>query len=65
MSNQKIVVWGEKGASSFDKSRHASKVLFSAHPPLKNNLTFAEISAVVEDILKEVTFCQSYFSLIS
>jgi hypothetical protein len=54
MSNQKIVVWGEKGASSFDKSKHATKVLFSAHPPLKNNLTFSEISAVVEEVTKEV-----------
>jgi ATP synthase F1 gamma subunit len=53
MSNQKVVVWGEKGASAFEKSKHSAKVLFSAHPPIKNNLTFTEISAVVSEILKE------------
>lgn len=56
MSNQKVVVWGEKGASSFEKSKHAQKVLFSAHPPLKNNLTFMEISAVVSEVLKDGQF---------
>eukprot|EP01127_Copromyxa_protea_P009278 TRINITY_DN216_c0_g1_i1.p1 TRINITY_DN216_c0_g1~~TRINITY_DN216_c0_g1_i1.p1 ORF type:complete len:317 (+),score=96.46 TRINITY_DN216_c0_g1_i1:34-984(+) len=53
MSNQKIIVWGEKGASSFEKSKHASKVIFSAHPPLKNVLTMAEISAVTSKIVTQ------------
>jgi len=53
MDNQKIVLWGEKGASAFEKSKHSSKVLFSAHPSLKTPVTFAEASGVVDEMLTE------------
>jgi len=53
LDNQKIVLWGEKGASAFEKSKHAGKVLFSAHPSVKNPVTFSEASFVVGEILNE------------
>lgn len=53
LHNQKIVLWGEKGASAFEKSKHSARVLLSAHPSIKYPLTFAEASAVVAEILNE------------
>jgi len=53
LNKQKVVVWGEKGTSAFEKSKHASKVLFSAHPAGKNPLTWAEATAVSAAMLEE------------
>jgi ATP synthase F1 gamma subunit len=53
LENQRIVLWGEKGASAFEKSKHASKVIFSAHPSVKHPVTFSETSAVVGEMLNE------------
>jgi len=53
LKNQKIVLWGEKGASAWEKSKHAAKVVFSAHPALKTPLTFSEASGVAGEILNE------------
>jgi len=53
LSNQKVVLWGEKGFSAFEKSRHSGRVIFSAHPPAKTPVTFAEASAVVSEFLNE------------
>jgi len=53
MHNQRVVLWGEKGAPAFEKSKHSGKVVFSAHPSLKTTLTFAEVSGVVDECLNE------------
>jgi len=51
MSNQTVVIWGEKGAAGFEKSKHKSKVKMSAHPNLKTPLSYLEISSFVSKIL--------------
>jgi F-type H+-transporting ATPase subunit gamma len=53
LRNETVVVFGEKGCGSFSNGRHAQKVAFSAHPSLKSNLSFIEISAVVSRALAE------------
>jgi len=52
LGNQTVVVWGEKGASGFEKSKHKSKVQMSAHPNLKSPLSFLEVSSYVTKILE-------------
>jgi len=52
MSNQTVVIWGEKGAAGFEKSKHKSKVKISAHPNLKTPLSYLEISSFVSKILE-------------
>jgi len=52
LDGQSIVVWGEKGASGFEKSKHKNKVLFSAHPNMKTPLTFLEVSQLVSKVMQ-------------
>jgi len=53
LDGQNVIVWGEKGCSGFEKSKHKSKVLMSAHPSLKKTLNFLEISNFVLKVQKE------------
>eukprot|EP01126_Amoeba_proteus_P015714 TRINITY_DN170_c0_g2_i4.p1 TRINITY_DN170_c0_g2~~TRINITY_DN170_c0_g2_i4.p1 ORF type:complete len:215 (+),score=19.38 TRINITY_DN170_c0_g2_i4:52-645(+) len=53
VSNQKFVLWGEKGVAAFAKSKLATKVLFSAHPPTRFPLTYGDTAAVSQMVLKE------------
>jgi ATP synthase F1 gamma subunit len=53
LSNQHVVVWGEKGSSGFEKSKHQGKVLFSAHPNIKTPLSFLEVTNMVTKILEK------------
>jgi len=53
LSNQKLFLWGEKGASALEKSRHSGKVVLSAHPSVRFPVTFAEVSGLVSEILNE------------
>jgi len=53
LSNQRVVVWGEKGVSAFEKSRNKTRVLFSAHPAIKLPVTFADVATVSGEIMKE------------
>jgi len=52
LSNQTVVIWGEKGSAGFDKSKHKGKVVVSAHPNLKSPISYLEISSYVAKILK-------------
>jgi len=53
LSNQNIIVWGEKGVSGFEKSKHKSKVVFSCHPNLKTPLSFLEVTNFVSKVLEK------------
>jgi len=50
MSNQNVVLWGEKGVAGFEKSKHKSKVAFSFHPNTKTPLSFNQVSSFVQKI---------------
>jgi F0F1-type ATP synthase gamma subunit len=54
LENQAVVVWGEKGCAGFEKSKHKSKVLMSAHPNLKSPLSFLEITQLVSKVMAQV-----------
>eukprot|EP01123_Difflugia_compressa_P010646 TRINITY_DN3949_c0_g1_i1.p1 TRINITY_DN3949_c0_g1~~TRINITY_DN3949_c0_g1_i1.p1 ORF type:complete len:310 (-),score=51.64 TRINITY_DN3949_c0_g1_i1:123-1052(-) len=53
LSNQSIVVWGDKGCGAFERSVYRLSIPFSAHPNQKTPLSFIEVSTVVERLLKE------------
>lgn len=52
MSNQNVVVFGEKGCAGFEKSKHKAKVVFSAHPNIKTPISFVEVTNLVSKILE-------------
>lgn len=52
LSSQPIVVWGDKGCGAFERSPFKLNVAFSAHPNQKTGVSFFEVSAVVERLLK-------------
>jgi len=51
LGNTDVVVFGEKGCGAFTNGRHKHKVAFSAHPSLKQALSYGEISTVVSKAL--------------
>jgi len=53
LQNQNVVIWGEKGCAGFEKSKHKSKVIFSAHPNIKTPLSFIEVSNLVSKVLEK------------
>lgn len=53
LSNQNVVVWGEKGCAGFEKSKHKSKVVLSAHPNIKTPLSFLEVTNLVQKVLEK------------
>lgn len=52
LDGQEVVLFGEKGCAGFEKSKHKSKVLFSAHPNIKTPLSFVEVTNLVSRILE-------------
>lgn len=56
LSNQNVVVWGEKGCAGFEKSKHKSKVVLSAHPNIKTPLSFLEVTNLVQKVLEKVNY---------
>lgn len=65
LSNQNVVVWGEKGCAGFEKSKHKSKVVLSAHPNIKTPLSFLEVTNLVQKVLEKVyhSFIHFFFFL--
>lgn len=56
LSNSTVIVFGEKGTGAFSQGRYAKKVPFSAHPSLKTNLSFGELTSVVSRAMAEENF---------
>jgi len=52
LSNQNVIVWGEKGCAGFEKSKHKAKVVLSAHPNIKTPLSFLEVTNLVQKVLE-------------
>lgn len=55
LDNQNVIVWGEKGCAGFEKSKHKSKVVLSAHPNIKTPLSFLEVTNLVQKVLERVS----------
>jgi F-type H+-transporting ATPase subunit gamma len=53
LSANTIIIWGDKGCGAFENSIYKRNVKWSAHPDPKGNLSFIEVSTVVEQLLKE------------
>jgi len=53
LSDQEIVVWGDKGCGAFENSRYKLNVQWSAHPDPKGNINFIEVSHFTEALLKK------------
>jgi len=51
LDNTSVVIFGEKGCGAFTNGRHKLKVSFSAHPSLKQAISYAEMSSVVAKAL--------------
>lgn len=63
LDNTSVVILGEKGCGAFTNGRHKFKVSFSAHPSLKQAISYAEMSSVVAKALaKEVSKLIIYIS---
>jgi len=52
LSNDSIVIWGDKGVGAFERSVYKPNVIFSAHPNQKTILSFIEISTVVDKLMQ-------------
>jgi len=52
MSAHTIVVWGDKGCGAIERSKFKENVPFSAHPNPKRTVSFIEVSAVAERLVK-------------
>jgi len=53
LSNNTIIIWGDKGCGAFENSIYKKNVKWSAHPDPKGNLSFIEVATVTEAVLKE------------
>jgi len=63
LDNTSVVIWGEKGAAGFEKSRHKKKVEVSGHPNLKTALSFKEISGYISSVTpKECDYFRVIFN---
>jgi ATP synthase F1 gamma subunit len=53
LSQQQVIIWGDKGCGAFENSIYKTHVKWSAHPDPKGNLSFIEVATVSEALLKE------------
>jgi F-type H+-transporting ATPase subunit gamma len=53
LSNQTIIIWGDKGCGAFENSVYKRNVKWSAHPDPKGMVSFMDVSSVAEQIVKE------------
>jgi len=53
LSQQQVIIWGDKGCGAFENSKYKTHVKWSAHPDPKGNLSFIEVATVADQILKE------------
>ena len=54
LSQRPIIIWGDKGCGAFENSIYKQNVKWSAHPDTKTMISFTEVSAVVDQLMKEV-----------
>ncbi len=50
LSEQDIIIWGDKGCGAFENSKYNVNVKFSAHPDVKNPVSFIDAGAFAEKV---------------
>jgi len=53
LAGQTIIVWGDKGCGAFENSLYKQQVKWSAHPDPKGLVSFIDVGAVADALVKE------------